>query len=488
MWKRPIIMILTLCMSIHFLSGCSSGANVEMDGITYTKPQDLTDEIIQLSYYSSESETVTRSMVERFMNLHPNIQVNYTCKGQDDLKKIVSKQEIPDVMTYDSSPDFFLSRNLFMDISKYWEDDAETEELLPTINEYGIGTFQSGVRYVVPFRYYPEAVFVDLSVLKKLNLDAPPKDWSWEQMLEIIQKARVKAENSPDKTDFYGYYCSSVYGLGDIYQIAANDKMKGQSGFDGKKFDLTDWATGIQAHIDLYKKDCISPRELPNAVSGDTVSSEQSAHVAVFSCAFDRFQNMWNAAESKKYGFDIVPYVIPAVKGSGTSPDRHNLSQMEFAGISSSCKHPREAYELLKFMSYGKDGWKTRIQIYGDEKMNTGNVSVKGEDMPAPVTADEEIWQAYEDMFCEGMDEEHRAYWDYYFERCKNPILPGNTAIAGYNDYTGDYFRRQPIAGSLDRVCDRLLSGQYNPEEFATEAEEYLNWYHEQAMIDYFGK
>lgn len=490
MWKKSIVMILILCISLHCLSGCSIDEDVEIDGITYTKSQDLTDEKIELSYYSFEDEAVTRHMVERFMKLYPNIRVNYTCKNrgdyETDLERIVSNQELPDIIMYDNSPDFFLGRNLFMDISKYWEEDTETEELLSTINECGIGTFQSGVRYVVPFRYYPGAVFVDLNVLKKLNIEVPPKDWSWDQMLQIVEKARVKAEKSPDKMDFYGYY-SSEYNLGDIYQTAVGGNVKGQSGFNGEKFDLTDWTTGIQAHIDLCKKDCISPGNLPNAFFESTASCDQSAHVAVLIHSFEHFQGTWNTAESKKHGFDIVPYVAPAVKGSGTSPDRHNLSKMEFAGISSSCKHPREAYELLKFMSYGKDGWKTRIQMYGDEKISTGFEPVKTAGMPAPVTKDEEIWQAYKDMFCEGMDKEHRDYWDYYFDRCKNPIPFGTAVIAGYSDYESNCLRRE-ITGSQDRVYDRLLSGKYSLKKFIAEAEESLTWYHEQAMNDYFGK
>ena len=55
--------------------------------------------------------------------------------------------------------------------------------------------------------------------------------------------------------------------------------------------------------------------------------------------------------------------------------------------------------------------------------------------LPCPITTDETVWAAYIDMYCKGMDEEHRACWEEFFASCMQPIPFGWTSIAGYWNY-----------------------------------------------------
>ena len=132
-------------------------------------------------------------------------------------------------------------------------------------------------------------------------------------------------------------------------------------------------------------------------------------------------------------------------------------------------------------MSFGVDGWKTRIEVYNDESItNQSGLALKYDVMPAPITLNEEVWDGYIDMYTEGMDEEHKGYWKEYFASCMQPIPFGWTSIAGYWNFCDEYFNKIGIHDLVD-------SGQAKAADYATEATEKANFYHATAMLDYFG-
>ena len=132
-------------------------------------------------------------------------------------------------------------------------------------------------------------------------------------------------------------------------------------------------------------------------------------------------------------------------------------------------------------MSFGVDGWKTRIELYNDEtKTNASGLALKYDVMPAPITTNQEVWDGYIDMYCKGMDDEHVGYWKEYFASCMQPIPYGWTSIAGYWNFCDEYFNSIGIHDKVD-------NGTAKAADYAAEATMKANYYHAKAMIDYFG-
>ena len=161
--------------------------------------------------------------------------------------------------------------------------------------------------------------------------------------------------------------------------------------------------------------------------------------------------------------------------------DHHSIATIDFGGISDSCKYKREAYELLKFMSFGIDGWMTKIEAYNNPEMvNASGLALKHDSMPVPITKDEAVWDAYIDMYCADMDEEHKALWENYFASCMQPIPFGWTSIAGYWNFCDQYFNKIGIHDLVD-------AGTAKAADYVAEATLKANWYHADAMLTYFG-
>lgn len=463
---------------------------VVINGITYNKATDMTQDKITLTYFHFDQDETVQYLANRFMEIYPNIKVitEYEPVGSanDTLLTLVAAGKTPDAVMI-SDADFALNNFLLQDISPYWNADKETQNLADTVNAAGLGTFMTSKRYAVPVKFFPTMMCADLSVFRTLNIDIPEQNWTWDEMINIIKSA--KRDGSVDGTAYYGlgYYNR----LDSLYGIASSQDIIGEFGFNGQTFNLGMWAVGEQQFSDLKLGGYVAPQRgvvaeedaLEDWLGDIDAWYGLSGHVALMSEAYWTYQNLWNTEEIKNNypNLDIVPYVIPAVSAEDATKDHHAIATIDFGGVTSSCQHPREAYELLKFMSFGVDGWKTRLELYSDENyVNASGIALKHDSMPAPITKNQEIWDAYIKMYCEGMDEEHVLRWTNYFESVMQPIPYGWVSIAGYWTYCDQYFNSIGIHELVDKGTNKAA-------DFADEATRKANYFHAAAMLDYFG-
>ena len=257
--------------------------------------------------------------------------------------------------------------------------------------------------------------------------------------------------------------------------------MKGEFGFNGTDFDLSYWAKGEQQFSDLKLGGYVAPSQETQEMEDWTGDWEAwfgaTAHVAVFSEGSWTYMNLWGyEGYQEQYGLDIVPYVTPNV----VDEKQHNvIANMYMGGVSTSCKYPYEAYLLLKFMGWGIDGWKARLDIYSDTSItNASGVPLKNSQMPYPITLDKEVWDGFSALFPQ--DADHKAYWDDYFASITRPVPYGWYSIAGYWNFCDQYFNKIGIHDLVDQ-------GKAKAADYVEEATEQANYYHAEAMISYFG-
>ncbi len=470
---------------------CGDYESVTLDGYDhqFKKYANMAKGPVTLTYLTTDEEAVVRPMVDAFMAIYPNITVNVEYIQLPELAERISQGlSGVDALTF-ADMDSVLSTRSLLDISEYWNSDEETKNLASTVNSAGLGTYglQGGQRYAVPTNFYPQPVFVDRNVLKTLNIPIPGRDWTWDEMIDIIKAATGYTEI--DGMRYYGL--SGANALDGYYNIAAGQDIIGAFGYDGRDFDFTVWAMGEREYTDLklgtYMAPSYGSQEYDRWLDDAGAWAQASGHVAVFTEPFYLFQSFWNKDEGgetnmEKAHLDIIPYVAPAVK-SGDAQGVHNTpATMDFGGVAAGTEHPREAYELLKFMTFGVDGWAVRCALYGDSSLlNADGEPLRTTSMSVPLTTDEEIWEKYIDVFCQGMDEEHTQHWRDFFAASMQPIPTlGQVTIPGYMDFIMDYMFPLNITGLVE-------SGQAQAADYADEATRKANWYHADAMLRYFG-
>lgn len=486
--KKFLSMLLVVAMMMGLATGCAFSSNDEEEnGNTDWKDRPigedglpaLTDEEITLTYFNFDSEVLTQELAKKFEDLHPNIHVNviYVGAGEsnDTLQNMIASGEVPDCFMF-TDCDFALSNELLYDMTDLWNNDKENQNVLPTINEAGLGMFCTEQRWAAPMKFFPGVIFIDKNVIETLNLEMPSVDWTWGEMIQLIKDATQKVGDKQ-------YYGLGVYNrLDSYYGIAASQDIVGEFGFDGEHFDLSVWAVGEQEFADLKLNGYVAPdRETPGMENwlGDWNGwAGASGQVAVMSEAYWTYLNLFDTTYYKdELGVDFVPYPIPSVEEvDGVA---HTIATIDFGGISATTKYPREAYELLKFMGWGVEGWKARLEIYHDETIvNAAGDPLIRDSVPAPITMDKDIWEDYKTFFKDGS--ENDAYWDEYFAKCTAPIPFGWTAIPGYWNFCDEYFNSIGIHGLVD-------SGKAKAADYADEATEQADKFHAEAMKQYFG-
>ena len=507
MKTKALAITLALCLLLGLLAGCSGGGGgagnyvgatevtndydlikVEGSDHEYKKYKDMTEEKITLTYFHFDQDETVKLLADRFMQIYPNIEVKVQYENvltnSTTLGTLVTNQQAPDIIMF-SDEAYALSNMYLSDISAYWNSDEETKNLADTINGAGLGTFhlEGGQRYAAPIKFFPCALYIDRNVLNTLNLKVPTQNWTWSEMIQLIKDA-----TQPASIDGMAYYGLGEYNrLDSLYGIAAGQQYIGEFGFDGKTFDLRKWAIGEQEFSNLKLSGYVAPKPETQANEDWTGDWEkwfgETGHVALFTEAFWTFQNLWNTeAYRNNFDLDIVPYVVPAVSEADAGADHHTIATIDWGGITPSCKYPREAYELLKFMSFGVDGWYTRCEIYADlSNTNASGTPLKHFEMPVPITKDKDVWEKYiTEVYCTGMDEEHTQHWRNFFASCMQPISFGWTSIAGYKTFCDEYFNSIGIHDLVD-------AGTVQAADYVDEANKKANWYHADAMLKYFG-
>lgn len=503
--KRQISLLLVLTMCIGLLSGCV----FKSDSTTSTEPKGtaevvteaadnssedssentssvaegalpaMTTEDITLTYFNFDSEVTTQILAEKFMEIYPNIKVEVAYIPASDsnttLLNLVAAGNSPDLFMF-TDCDFALSNQLLYDMTELWESDPENQNILPTINEFKYGYYDTEQKWATPMKFFPGIVYVDRSVLKTLNIEMPRKDWTWDEMIQLIK-------DSTDLNQTPAYYGLGAYNrLDSLYGIAASQSIKGEFGWDGTSFDLGVWAVGEQEFADLKLNNYVAPATETAKMEkwmGDWEGwAGASGRVAIMTEAYWTYMNVWDTEEYKnELGINFVPYVVPAV--DDVDGVANTIATLDMGGISAGTEHPREAYELLKFMGWGVEGWKERLNIYEDESItNSSGQPLIRDSIPAPITMDETIWADYKQLY--PTDAEEGPYWDEYFASCTRPVPYGWMSIAGYWAFVDEYFNNIGIHNLVD-------NGTAKASDYAEEATAQANLYHKEAMKAYFG-
>lgn len=506
MRKKIVGALLCAAMAVSLLAGCggntgdggsSAGGGADdgnvasNDGAAGTNdgagtdlalPEMTTDEI-ELTYMNFDNKVLTEYLAQKFTEKYPNIKVNiiYVPAGaeyNDTLLNLVNTGKTPDCFMILGNCDFALSNSLLGDMTQYWENDPENDNILPSINGAKLGYYGTSQKLSTPMKFFPDAIYADMAVFEKLNVAMPPTNWTWDQMVQAFKDVTSPSEG------IYGF--NQFHSIVTYYPVAADPACIGEFGWNGKEFDLTNWAVGVNTLGDLMKGKYRAPLTEEEIVAwlGSNEWAGASGKIGFQIDAFWTYLNLFATEEWRNRGIEFVPYATPSVEGSNA---KYKFGVLDFGGISSGTKYPREAYELLKFMGWGLEGWQAKMEGYKtltDEAAD--NIEIWKQSMPAPLTMDEAIWTDYQTTFFPSLkkaqqdedDQKYGKYFDDFFDQVKQGVIPfGDCQVPGFAGFVGP---DGPYAG----VEDSVFNGEKNASDWVTELTEKANEYNRQAMDD----
>lgn len=402
---------------------------------------------INLTYAEWGDQTVAQKMLDAFMDKHPNIKVkldtSITGSGTAFTTNLIAAAQanmLPDVFVTDNVPEV-IKNGLVRDINDLWNADADAKLVYSNIANTAVYKDLNGnqVRLAAPSYQFIKGVLVNQTLLTNLGIDIPEYSWTFEDF-DAISRQVQKAGT------YNGYPVHAVNGYNGTLDF--EKAMTAQAGvglgydsWNGNVFDYTnsEWIRYRKLTEEYYATkllEQLTAEEKEQYYGSPDAWPFMQGHTAF------GFEGSWNVIsvldqfQAANQHVEFYPY--PAGK------EAKEAVILDYMCVSSQTRYPEESFELLKWMSFGREGWLTRLEIM--KETGTGIDRY-------PVAAYDDVWSSIT-TYMEQLDES--------------------------KNYTGLIYCIQNINnGAPD--CDKWLPGYMQFWNYISETAEEQGWYDKEA-------
>ena len=487
--KKSLCLLLTVTMVAAVFVGCGSSDESAPKVATLKEMDDETPITLAYSYW--EDKHIVASLVEGWNAEHPNATINEKMtvdltQHNQEIINLAASKSVPDVFWVLGSPENMINKGLLYDMSALWEADADTKNIIGGINDFKLGYFGTAGKWTTPVKFFPTVMFLNLTTFEKNNYDMPDTDWTWEDFEKVVK------DMSHDKYFGISEACTVIT----FYPIASDPNCQGEFGWDGKEFDLTNWADGMELEAEFVSKNWKAPVDADEieALYGDAIQPQDEGYVAIRSDQWWCWERFWNDSSFYSKQTFFVPYVMPHTEDNQDSTNM--FATMDFGAISSTSENKLAAYYLLKYMTWGADGWNWKLDHYqeirekaiiengGDPtqfEMALADDTTGGETINnCPITLDEEVWDKYmllhpntdnpdpiKDKLEAANVSERGIYFDAFWEKVKAGkwTCYGSQQIPGFDTFLQDYYFTHEFLAGFEGIEAAVIEGNFSPHE-----------------------
>ncbi len=325
---------------------------------------EITTEEITLTYCTNGNEDfeLTQALAQQFMNQYPNITVNVlevdNATYGETLGNWAATQELPDVYWSTLVTDHAYN-GWALRLDEYYakdEDATFTQSLLDHMD------FR-GRYYSIPMLAQPFMALLNKGLFERYNMELPSYDWDFDTFVQTVEAIAHPEDN--------------IFGYG--HNVGA-DVVYPRYGWDGDSYTFDDnWVRGTEVFSDWYVRgiaDNLQGEEKIALLGDSGAIAFDDGYAAINIQAIYWGEHFVDGSADQAIGTEFLIYPVPGLAGT-------NPATMTYACISAACEHPEEAWELAKWMGWGKEAMILRNTWYQEnEVMN----------MYVPVTDDQEVW------------------------------------------------------------------------------------------------
>jgi multiple sugar transport system substrate-binding protein len=349
----------------------------EVTAVPEVSLEPMTTEDITLTYacwgLAEKGEIEARDkQIAAFMEAYPNITVEFVTIDQatwnDGLTTLAATGALPDVFWVFSVTDAIMNE-WALDVTEYYENDPEAKDVYPSmVNNAKI----NGKLFSMPTVMFPHLVFLNKTLFEKYNEPLPSYDWTVDEYKDIATRlAHPEEFNFGTSNPTYPDYFPALY-----------SDTQSVRGWDGSSyvFDQT-WIDAMNLKYDYIDNDIC---EWESAEDKLKWLGSEGAWPPGFGRSAMHFDWAWTIAYFEdavktQSGCEFLYYPQPM----GTSG--RQTAVVDYGIISANTEYPREAWELQKWTSWGKEACLNRLEGY----KAAGVTAVSR----MPVINNEEVWQ-----------------------------------------------------------------------------------------------
>lgn len=398
---------------------------------------------IQLSYADWGDRELNQALIDAFEEAYPNIDVELRtdiagsgAEFTGNLELAATIDLLPDVFATDNVPTV-VSKGLTLDVSQFWDADDDAK----LVYEYIANTaIYNGKRYAIPSFQFLKGILINLDIFEKANLVTKPgpdgyridewgypvKDWTFQEFVNI---AKAIKNVSPDAADAV-VGLDTWYGSPDFQQVwpTMYDANVMYDTFDGEKFNYTseNWIYAMQEKVKLHQlTDWTTTRFTPSDLETYSFLNGYLIQTGIGAMDIEGSWQFWVIQDARNNGINLGFWPYPQGP-EGLFPP----TVLDYQAVSYKTAHPQEAYELAKWMTYGKAGWLARLDIM--EERNAATIAEGN--TPAfldrfPIADYPEVWERVY-PFVEGIEG-----IEYIFEHIDKAKPDLDKWLPGYKDF-----------------------------------------------------
>ncbi len=415
-------------------------------------------EEIVLSYADWGDAEMNQALIDAFELKYPNITVDLrqdiTGSGAEFTGNLLNAQAagvLPDVFAIDNVPTGY-ANGMLLDITELWDNDPETDLVFPNIAATGVF---DGKRYAVPSFQFIKGIYMNLTLFDDYNITIPDKDWTYDEFVAIAREIRQVGKND------YIYAIDPWYGSLDFETtFPMQDAVDvGYNTWDGEQFNFTSqaWIDAYNLKLDLMEENVVAAfSEQEMAIIGQDIWPWYEGYIGM---KIDGSWNLWMIEDMfLDNGIELGFWPYPGGDAGQFPP-----TILDYQVVSSQTDHPEEAYLLAKWMTFGKDGWLTRLDVMADR----GDLYIDR----FPVSDIPEVWEEINDNyvdFVEGLREN--------VELLPQGKPDTDKWLPGYKQFW------EWVGNEENDYWTRINDGLVTPEVFASEWETQINMMIEAAL------
>ena len=406
-----IVALLCVAVMLIGLVGCGSDEEAPVD----TKPvagdeTPATDGQVTVSILiPNDFKNHFTEALAVFSESHPDIHVEIIVGSEDaakmgtELSTLAAGGKLPDVAIGVENFAYILSQGLAYPLDNLYAADPDKDDAL----QAGIRNYTyNGHLYALPMRVQFNGIMVNMDFLEEKNLDIPEYDWTIEEMMDLAKKATDNQHsgiNIVDSGDNTHDLQTKLMGA----MMEAPYQMYGYN-IDTHSFDFTSGAwTQAQDYI-------AELRSVPGLISdelkewGKRNQGIADAYDNKFGGSGDALvagkvlfgnHNSWETYWMvKKCNFEWDLYPVPHAEDVAERIQTH----VDYAFLTPAVteQNAQAAYEVIKFLSYSKEGCLTRLAIT-DKGVSANDYTA----FYTPGSSNPDVLEAYfdNDLIPEGM-------------------------------------------------------------------------------------
>lgn len=440
------------------------------------------------NFGTPEAYNIERRMIDAFNDAHEGVrveiierpkvpstedpEVEVDMNWDEMLASMAATGKLPDVYMYATVPTAVIN-GWAEDMTQYMIDDPELA-LVP--QDIATAAVYGDKYFGVPQSNFYFGYYVNNTVFDNANSERPYFGIPFNDLLDLAEDVSTYPEDGTGILGFQGVdrffeWLPAQYdgNLGWYTYNSQGFHLDSQAFADAMAFQQTFYAESANATYPFVWESSSVQQKVTWYSEGDGSQWSKGRQAVRWGGTYDWGWIMPELLDETAgiYGNDVdfigTPIIVDGVQRIPVV--------LDYLVVGQGTEHPELAYELAKWMGFGKEGYLKRLEI-ATNNPTAGSVNF------APLQQDQDLYDAYFAMFPEGSMTEFKKVLEH-----DSFIIEGLKTVPGYVQarWNGTYGTIDGVNYTIATLLDAIRDNQVLLADVATQLNDRVNLMHQQA-------